>query len=732
MYKVKIIWGKNVIEKILMENKSIIIGRENSDVIIEDKYISKAHCKIYIKEGNLYIEDLNSTNGTYINGKRIEKHVPYIITPHDVIQLTKSGIVEIKIYKSYKETKISEDKKIINIGRAKDNDIVIELPTVSRYHARIIKEGKKLYIEDLGSTNGTFVNGKRVYGKVEIVPGAKISLGSYLLEVEAEEKLKHSSLIEEGVELIGIGLSYYVKGKPILEDVNFFAKSGELIGIIGPSGGGKTTFLTILAGYLPKSKGSVILNGEDLYKNFDSLCVNIGYAPQDDIVHSELTVFQSLYYTAKLRLPEDTTKKERIERVKKVLEELGIFHIKDTQIGSPERKIISGGERKRVNIAQELISDPPILLLDEPATGLDPHWRKDVVEHLRKLADSGKIVIAITHDIKDKESASYFDKIALIAGGKLIYFGPSNELFNFFGKEDIAEIFKEINDPLKREKWYKKFMNSKYYKELIKKISHLPQINKFQEFKKVEKKRNIFKQLITLTQRYFLRKISDRLNTLFLLLQAPVVGLILSFLFNKLDETSLLLLGISGCWFGLFNSMREIVSERTIYKREAKVGIQTLPYISSKIVVLGLIALIQSFTLIVALGIKMKDVWAHFPLIFLILLLSIFVSTSLGLLISSIIPRQEPVIPLILLITIFQLVFCGILKPLNEMPLFMRIFADITPSRWVIEALFNVVGEKTGSYFGFGTNLLPDIFILIAFFISFFILCNISLKMQKE
>jgi ABC-type multidrug transport system ATPase subunit/pSer/pThr/pTyr-binding forkhead associated (FHA) protein len=726
MYKVEIIWGEKVIEKILIENDSIVIGRGNSDVIIESGYISKAHCKIYVKRNNLYIEDLDSTNGTYINERRIEKYNPYIITPYDDIKLTKSGLVKIKVYKK-------EKGEIIRIGRAEDNDIVIKLPTISRYHARIIKEGGKLYIEDLGSTNGTFVNGKRVYGKVEILPGSKISLGSYILEVQTPEKFIHSSLIEKGIELIGIGLSYYIKNKPILENVDFFAKSGELIGIIGPSGGGKTTLLTALAGYLPKSKGSVILNGEDLYENFDSLCINIGYAPQDDIVHSELTVFQSLYYTAKLRLPEDTKEGERVERIEKVLKELGISHIKNIQIGSPEKKTISGGERKRVNIAQELISDPPILFLDEPATGLDPHWKKDVVEHLRKLADSGKIVIAVTHDIKDKVSASYFDKIILIAGGKEIYFGPSNELFTFFGKDDIADIFKEMNEPSKREEWYKKFMNSKYYKMLKEKVSKYKiESEKNREFMKANKKRNMFKQLITLTERYLIRKISDRLNTIFLLSQAIVVGLIFTFLFPKLDETSLLLLGISGCWFGLFNSMREIVSERAIYRREKKVGVGIFPYVSSKILVLGLIGLIQSILLLVVVGIKIKEVWQHFALMFLTILLSIYVSTSLGLFISSIIPRQEPVIPLVVLITIFQLVFCGILKPLNEMPLIMRIFADFTPSRWVIETLFNIVGEKTGSYLGFGTNLFLDIFVLIAFFISFFVLCNISLEMKEE
>ena len=738
MYVIKIIYDDQIIEKTLTESESIIIGREEADVVIPNKYISRTHCKLYVRQNNLYIEDLGSLNGTYVNQVRIEKYSPQIITQEDTIQLTKQGIVKLKVHKAadYGQAeviRIPSDKGVITIGRADDNDIVIKLPTISKYHARIIKEGNKLYIEDLNSLNGTFVNGERVYGKVEIEPGSKISLGSHILRIESYEKLTHSSLIKEGLELKGIKLSYSIKGKYILKDVNFIAYGGELIGIIGPSGGGKTTLLNILAGLCPNSEGKVILNQYDLYENFDYLCVNIGYAPQDDIVHSELTVFQSLYYTARLRLPHDTTEEERIRRVETVMRELGISHIKDTQIGSPEKKIISGGERKRVNIGQELIVDPPLLFLDEPVTGLDPDWRRDVVEHLRKLANSGKIVVVVTHDIRDKESASYFDKIVVIAGGKEIYFGPADELFTFFNKRYVDEIFKELNDPIKREEWYKKFISSKYYASLVKKLAHTAGDRNYQNFKKPKKRGNSFAQFVALTSRYIVRKVSDKLQTLFLLLQAPLIGSVLSFLFKKSESTLLLLLGVSGIWFGLFNSMREIVSEKAIYKREKKAGVGILPYVCSKTFVLGLLAVFQAITLITATGIRTTTIWEHFPLLFLIILLSILSSTTLGLFLSSFIPRQEAIIPLIAIIVIFQLVFCGMLKPLNEMPQIMRPFVDIIPARWTMEGIINAVGEENIRLLcGFGPNIIVDIVVLVGFTVLFFILTNLSLQMKEE
>lgn len=748
MFRVIVICADKVIEeKILNKGDSIIIGRsgEYADVIIPDDHISKKHCRIFVRGGSLYIEDLGSTNHTFVNNVQLGVCNPVTINPVDEIQLTRSGRSRIKVKKEIDRSEIgsreiSFDKDLLTIGRAEDNDIVIPLPAVSRYHARIIRQDNRLFIEDLNSTNGTFVNGVKITERVEVAPGARISLGSYILSIKSPEKLTGSSL-GVSLELKGIKLAYAVKGRYIIKDANFVAKNGELVGVIGPAGGGKTTFMNILAGLYPDSEGRVLLNGEDLYENYESFCTSIGYAPQDDIIHSELTVFQSLYYTARLRLPEDTTEEERLLRVEQVLKELGIEHIKNSIIGSVEKKIISGGERKRVNIGQELISEPCVLFLDEPVTGLDPGWRRDVVKHLRKLADSGKIVIAITHDVQDEESASYFDKIVVIADGKQVFFGPGKDLFRFFGKKYIADIFEELEkDSEKVEYWHKKFLASHHYKKLREKITGIPLKKSYQNPAVMHKRTSMMSQFSALVSRYIKRKISDRMQPLFLLLQAPIIGLILALLYDKLKTDVLLFMGMSAIWFGLMNSMREIVSEKAIYRREKMVSVKDLAYTFSKIYVLGLLGLFQSIALLVVAGTGILDIWRNFPLLFIVLFLSTLVSITMGLAISALIPRESSLVAIIPIIMVIELIFGGIIKRLSELgPL--EHLANVIPSRWTMESLINVVPGlpspdprfcSAREYFGFGGSLILDIIILVVLSLFFFILTNLFLQLKEK
>lgn len=754
MYRIIIEWANNKKEITIKEGDCIVIGRTKkvADVTIPDDYITSRHCELSVRNGRLYVKDLKSTNGTFINNKKIPSDEFYVVAPADTLSLASATHVRIQIKEKPIESKpaaeeilrgttIHIEKNITTIGRDVDNDIVVPLPIISRHHAQIIREDNQLYIEDLNSTNGTFVNGERISGRVALQPGARISLGSYILNFERGRQFTGSAF-STTLELKGIGLLYRIKDKCLVKNVHFAAKGGELIGIIGPAGCGKTTFLNILAGILPDSEGTVLLNGEDLYENYDSLSINIGYVPQDDIVHRELTVYQSLYYTAWLRLPSDTTVAEREETVEKTLEELRLKEARDVIIGYTEKKGISGGQRKKVNMAQEWITKPSIIFLDEPGTGLDPHGQREVVKLLRSFADTGKIVVTITHGIDNEANARPFDKILVMAKGEQVYFGPPKELFRFFGKDCIGDIFNELEEPTQVERWHKKWIESEHYRNLRQKITGVKKKEGYQNLVDAKKRVSLTAQYSALVSRYITRKISDRTQSLFLLLQAPLIGLIINQLFDKIAMDVLLLLVMSGIWFGLINSMREIISERAIYRREKRANIKMLPYITSKLSVLGLLAFFQTIMLLGVSGIRIGAIWENFPLLFLVIFSASMVSIALGLTFSSLVNTQEAVVAIIPIVIIAELIFSGGIKPLSKFSEPLKAIANVMPSKWAMEGAINAVKGIPNSYnpkklltasdFGFQTNLVLDFILLTCFFAFFTILTMIFLKMKER
>ncbi len=741
MFKVTIEWNDKAEEIELEEGKSRILGRskEYAQFVIDDARISRRHCLLSLENNNLYIQDLGSANGTYVNAQKIEPNIRVRVTPEDSIQLTRAGLVRIKLsaYEEHFETgerKIYIDRDLLTIGRTEDNDIVIPLPTISRHHARITREDDKVFIEDLNSTNGTFVDGKKITDKALLTPGVQISLGSYNLKLETRNKLTGTSFYSS-LELLGVGLSYSVVDKCLVDNVNIYAMGGELIAIIGPAGCGKTTLLNMLAGLLPESEGNVFINGEELYENYDRLSVNIGYVPQDDIVHRELTVYQSIYYTAWLRLPADTTKEERLKAVEDVLNELKLTEVRNVIVGYPGKKGISGGQRKKVNMAQEWITKPSIIFLDEPGTGLDPYGYREVMELLRKCADDGKIVLTITHNIENEADALYFDKILVLARGKQIYFGPPREMFSFFGKDCVSKIFMELEQPSDVDKWQKKFLASGLARNLKQKIGGHSYTPGDKNLSDTAKRISFTTQFNALFSRNITRKISDRAQTLFLLLQAPIIGLIISQLYTNLNIVVLLLMVMSGIWFGLINSIREIIGERAIYQRERRANVKILPYLLSKFTVLGLLAFSQTIMLLLFVGLSVREIWGIFPLLSVLVFLSIMVSIGFGLLISSIVNTQESAIAIMPIVIIVELIFAGGIKPLSEFSSVLKGIAHLIPSKWAMEGAVNIAKESlkiSPAYIGFQTNLAIDFVFLAGFIVFFSLLIMIFLKMKER
>ncbi len=343
-------------------------------------------------------------------------------------------------------------KPFQTIGRTPDNDIVLSHPQVSSRHAVLVKTAGQVFIEDRGSANGTYVKGQRIAPgvKVPVQPGERIYLGPMPLVIHIPAEGAGQVLIPDVSKWQGRPL-YEIEAwelflevpdrdnpstnKVLLDKISFKALPGDMIALMGPSGAGKTTLLLALNGYLPPSSGLVRINGENLYAIYDNLRGSIGYVPQDDIVHPELTVFEAVRYSARFRLPPDYSDTEIDQRVDQTLKELGLEGVRNLQIGKPEKKILSGGQRKRVNIALELVTDPVILFLDEPTSGLAADDTTALINLLADLAKAtGKTIVMTIHQPAKDEFERFNLALILGYGGVPMFFGPTSpDAYRFFG-----------------------------------------------------------------------------------------------------------------------------------------------------------------------------------------------------------------------------------------------------------------------------------------------------------
>jgi ABC-type multidrug transport system ATPase subunit/pSer/pThr/pTyr-binding forkhead associated (FHA) protein len=351
---------------------------------------------------------------------------------------------------------------LITIGRTPDNQIVVNHAQVSSKHAQIVKSGDQLFLEDRGSANGTFVRGQRLTAgqRVPVSSGEKVFIGPMPLLIHIQES-RVNVVVEDSAAWAGKPL-YEIEAwdlflevpdrdnkgamKTLLDHVSFKALPGDMIALMGPSGAGKTTLLMVLNGYLPPSAGQVRINGEDLYQIYDALRGSIGYVPQDDIVHPELTVFEAVKYSARFRLPPDYSEEEIDRRVDETLRDLGLEGVRNLQIGKPEKKVLSGGQRKRVNIALELVTDPVIVFLDEPTSGLAADDTTALITLLADLTKkTGKTIVMTIHQPAKDEFEKFNLCFIMGYGGIPTYYGPTPDAYGFFGS-----ILPRLNQPPRR------------------------------------------------------------------------------------------------------------------------------------------------------------------------------------------------------------------------------------------------------------------------------------------
>jgi ABC transport system ATP-binding/permease protein len=574
----------------------------------------------------------------------------------------------------------------VTIGRSTDNDIVIQDVLASRHHAFLTQTPLGTEIRDAHSVNGTFVNGVRV-GSAILTEGDVVTIGNVDLVFTRDTLVRRTEAATRtgGLEVNAVCFTVD-HGKQLLDHISLTARPGTLTAIIGGSGAGKTTLSRLIAGYTSPTSGSVTFEGHNIHTEYASMRSRIGMVPQDDVVHRQLTVSQALGYAAELRLPPDTSKADREQVVAQVLEELELTKHADTRVDK-----LSGGQRKRASVALELLTGPSLLILDEPTTGLDPALDRQVMMMLRQLADAGRVVLVVTH------SVSYLDvcdQLLLVApGGKTAFLGPPSQIGAAMGTTNWADIFAKVGaDP---DEANRRFLAENRPPPVATSESRPADLGE-------PVHTDVRRQFSTVARRQVRLVISDRGYTVFLALLPFLIGILTLTVRGKTgygigDPTSnspnqadqiLVMLTVGAVFMGTALTIRDLVGERPIFRREQAVGLSTVAYLAAKIAVFSVFAIVQAG---IATGISIVG-WGQ-PIANAVVLgnvsFELFVdvaatcvaSALLGMALSAIAKSQDQIMPLLVVAIMSQLVFCGGLIWVTNRPVLDQLSWG-TPARW--------------------------------------------------
>jgi len=752
--------GKETREEFLVKPMTTL-GRSKSNLMqIISPVVSAEHARIDLTRRGHTIADLNSTNGTFVNGQRLAPQKPHLLASNDIIRfhdglgnsasltyIAPSQFAAVTAIDPTQPFHLQSD--ISYIGRNPAAAISLDHPAVSWNHAKVIKRGPERYtIQDLSSNNGTFLNGAQLRREQALAQGDVVQIGPFNLvyrgdgvfaPYSAERNFRLEAVDLERVVYPTNFLGRPLKNKPltILHKIELVINPREFVALVGSSGSGKSTLLQALSGISPATAGTVLVNGDTLYENFDLYRTMIGYVPQEDIIHQNISVGRALDYAARLRLP-DASDNEITPRINTVLAKVSLTDQADNLVRN-----LSGGQRKRVSIAAELLAEPWIFFLDEPTSGLDPGLEKVMMDTLRQLADEGRTIVLVTHAVN--HIAATCDQVAiLIRGGQLAYFGPPKEAQAFFQVDNFADIYTRLSQIVKPDEpalpeplrpiytelsttaeikpgpagplWAELYRRSQLYRLYLKNrqtgavarpISETPP-------KVAVHLKDQLKQFWVLSRRYLDLIRHDTISLWVLLAVMPLIGLFLLFISDGMalvghnpaqietilaergaytivteGQTLLFMMALAVNMLGVFAASFEIIKEAPIYRRERTINLRLLAYFGSKFVVLGLFMGVQCLLLLLVLAFNISFpsagvlTWA--PLEFyLSLVLSALAGLALGLFISALVSSQNTVIYLVLLTFFGQILFSGAIFELSPLT---RPLSYLTITRWSLEAL---------------------------------------------
>src|SRR6266480_181872 len=770
----------------------INIGRDPSnDIVINELVVSGFHAQI-VREGNQFVlvhphpSRGKTLNGLLYQGRHIQGdekfHKP--LARGDIFRIgDEHGTLVTLTYNDGSgaiQDVVSEvhpiplGAPVITIGRLPENMVVLSHPQVSGRHARLEQVHGGYRIIDVGSTNHVYVNAQQVTNQL-LQPGDEIRIGPYKFTytgTQLTQQDESHGIRIDALQLQKVGSKHTI----LINDISIAIPPRTFVALVGGSGAGKSMLMDALNGLRPAQKGLVLYNGQDYYRHLAAFSTQLGYVPQDDIIHRELTVERALYYTARMRLPEDFTQAQIKQRIDEVLEDVDMKHRRGLLINK-----LSGGQRKRVSIALELLAKPSVFFLDEPTSGLDPGLDRRMMFLLRRLADKGHTIILATHATNNINTCDYICFLA--QGGRLTYFGPPNEAKAYFGKTDFAEIYSALeptegnpNIPEEAENRFK--ASPEFQKYVVGPLNQGPasQTNTSLETATVKqpKRGNPWKQFSLLSSRYRELLKNDTGNLLILLLQAPIIAAILILMLssgghgtfdpssvakcllnppggihipqtvpNKFDcqnvvnflnntpqgqiivashggnvlqatqdfiapesgfdaQKYLFIMAFAAMLFGTINGSREIVKEAPIYRRERTVNLGIAAYMFSKIVILGILCLLQSAVLVLAVNWVapiQQGILLPAPLeVYITMALTSLAGLMLGLTSSALAPNNDRAGILIPIVLIPQLIFSGLLFNLNG-PILQTIGA-LFAVRWGMAASGSSVGlhgDKLGA-----------------------------------
>ncbi len=601
--------------------------------------------------------------------------------------------------------KMLERSGQITIGRSEENDLVFAAPTVSRDHAVIRLDNGRCRLTDLNSTAGTFLNGNEIRGTVEISDGDEISIADHRFIFDRE---RSAQLVgAQGIRLDVTNLRKEVgDGKTLLHDISLSILPGELVGIVGGSGAGKTTLMDAMSGVRLATGGEVRYDGRDYYAEIPQYRHTLGYVPQDDIIHLEMPLRLTLRYAARLRLPRDTPPEAIDAAVDDALAELDLTARADVRVGA-----LSGGQRKRASIGIELLTQPRIFFLDEPTSGLDPSTDRKMMELMRKIADDGRTVVLTTHATANVKLC---DKIVVLArDGHLAFVGPPDEALEYFGVSGFDAIYDRLADELTPADWGARFKASPEYAALAAGQT-APRAESDSEAAKAggaHSRRGFghaLHQFSVLSRRNFDLYARFPTNFIPLVMQPVVFTLLLLALFGTgLFEPDvenpnaplqlIYILTFMVFLFGLLYGVQEIVKERAIFFRERQVNVGVVPYLLSKTSFLGPLLVAACFMMTAILLVTNRlpdfelDIYA--PLL-AILCMTAFAGLALSLFISAAVNTSQLATDLLTPWIAPQVLFAGALFAVPSMNFVGKIIAALTAVRWSFEGAVASVDLK--------------------------------------
>lgn len=699
------------------------IGRDPAATIWSDHpLVSRIHARVRREGSSWVVEDAGSSNGTFHDGERVSR----VVVDDEVVLMLGDPDAGLRMTFLARVPPVASEPPPLppapptqhasspndaskapaplgvgalsaihqmgertRIGRDPGNDVVLPGDLlVSRHHAELTRHPDVgIELVDLDSHNGTFVNGRRVR-RVRLDQLDVVAIGHHRFRLVGDQLEEYVEAGDVAYEARGLTVTTPA-GQVLLDDVSIALSGSSLLAVVGPSGAGKSTLLGALTGFKPAREGRVVYGGQDLYTEYDQLAQRIGFVPQDDILHVELTVQQALEYAAELRFSADVSAEERAARVQEVIGELGLSHRADVQVAR-----LSGGQRKRVSVAMELLTRPSLLFLDEPTSGLDPGIERNVMELLRGLADGGRTVIVVTHTV---QSLRLCDRVLVLApGGSVAYFGPPQLAPAYFGCEDYEEIFQLLGTDTGTS-WKDRFRSHADYEQYVQgplavAVTPPPSFAADREAAPTGRRGSWLRQFSTLTRRYTSVIAADRKTAITLLLQGPLLGGLMLWTlppgelslppageFRLVSRASLVLFNliVGATYLGAANAAREIVKELPLLRRERAVGLSLSAYVASKASVLSALTIAQAVVFTIVATARQDGptdaLVAGSPILELSIVVALtgLAAMALGLVLSSVVPTVDRAMTLLPVVLILQLTLAsgGLFPELVDKPI---------------------------------------------------------------